>query len=188
MASHHQQHPGAALLIGGGGGVGGGGGGGALQAQLLAKKSKKPEFLVKLYRMLQFEDPTVICWDSGRIHVHDPKALGNEVLHKYFRHSKYSSFQRQLNYFGFRKTQGKGKMSACTYTNFDLSNSSLKSLLKIKRKTNTSSRHGGGGMEEYYEGEEEEEEEGMEGGGNDHEHQQMRQVLGKGGDPRFHPM
>jgi hypothetical protein len=29
------------------------------------KKSKKPEFLVKLYRMLQCEDPTVICWDNG---------------------------------------------------------------------------------------------------------------------------
>lgn len=74
----------------------------------------------------------------GRIHVHDPKALGQSVLAKYFRHSKYSSFQRQLNYFGFRKTQGKGKMSACTYTNFDLTNASLKSILKIKRKTNTS--------------------------------------------------
>ena len=83
----------------------------------------------------------------GRIHVHDPKALGQEILHKYFRHSKYSSFQRQLNYFGFRKTQGKGKMSACTYTNFELTNASLKSLLKIKRKTNTSSRNG---MDDLY--------------------------------------
>lgn len=31
----------------------------------LSKKSKKPEFLVKLYKMLQHEDPTVICWDNG---------------------------------------------------------------------------------------------------------------------------
>jgi len=142
--------------------------GGPYKKPLSPKKSKKPEFLVKLYRMLQCEDPAVICWDNGtcimmrdcdnlvgglrgrliplsfviypagRIHVHDPKVLGQSILHKYFRHSKYSSFQRQLNYFGFRKTQGKGKMSACTYTNFDLANASLKSLLKIKRKTNTS--------------------------------------------------
>ena len=35
----------------------------------------------------------------------DPTVLGAEVLHKYFRHSKYSSFQRQLNYFGFRKVR-----------------------------------------------------------------------------------
>jgi hypothetical protein len=147
-----------------GGSSGAGAGTRELQATLLAKKSKKPEFLVKLFKMLQCEDPTVICWDSGRIHVHDPKTLGNEVLHKYFRHSKYSSFQRQLNYFGFRKTQGKGKMSACTYTNFDLANSSLKGLLKIKRKTNTSSRNGGGGIEDYLDGEEDEED-GMEDGG-----------------------
>lgn len=33
------------------------------------KKSKKPEFLVKLYRMLQCEDPTVICWDNGECSV-----------------------------------------------------------------------------------------------------------------------
>jgi hypothetical protein len=44
---------------------------------------------------------------SGRIHVRNPVVLGQDILHKYFRHSKYSSFQRQLNYFGFRKTQGK---------------------------------------------------------------------------------
>jgi hypothetical protein len=80
--------------------------------------------------------------------VHDPKVLGQEILHKYFRHSKYSSFQRQLNYFGFRKTHGKGKMSACTYTNFDLTNANLKSLLKIKRKTNTATKHG---LEDPYE-------------------------------------
>jgi hypothetical protein len=79
---------------------------------------------------------------TGRIHVRNPSVLGHEILHKYFRHSKYSSFQRQLNYFGFRKTQGKGKMSACTYTNIQLHGGSLKSLLGCKRKTSSVPRAG----------------------------------------------
>lgn len=35
------------------------------QNAILSKKSKKPEFLVKLYRMLQCEDPQVISWENG---------------------------------------------------------------------------------------------------------------------------
>jgi hypothetical protein len=86
----------------------------------------------------------------GQIHVRNPTILGQSVLHKYFRHSKYSSFQRQLNYFGFRKTQGKGKMSACTYTNVQLSGGNIKSLLNVKRKSST----GTGGKGEGEGGEE----------------------------------
>ena len=78
----------------------------------------------------------------GQIHVRNPPVLGQEVLHKYFRHSKYSSFQRQLNYFGFRKTQGKGKMSACTYTNTQLSGGNIKSLLSVKRKSSIALKEG----------------------------------------------
>jgi len=93
-----------------------------------------PEFLYHLTRMLR--DPTIhhlIEWDAGRIVVHDPVRLESDVLGKYYRHSKYSSFQRQLNYFGFSKHSGKRKMSPCSYTNDDVT-TSLESLIKLRRK------------------------------------------------------
>ena len=92
-----------------------------------------PEFLYHLTRMLR--DPAshhLIEWDAGRIFVHDPIRLEAEVLGKYYRHSKYSSFQRQLNYFGFNKHSGKRKMSPCSYTNDNVTDS-LDSLIKLRR-------------------------------------------------------
>lgn len=96
------------------------------------------EFLYQLTKMLTDNNREVIEWAAGRIQVHNPHRLAEEVLHKYFRHSKYASFQRQLNYFGFRKIAGKGKMSPCAYVN-DAATEDLRSLLFIKRKTNGSS-------------------------------------------------
>eukprot|EP00814_Leptocylindrus_danicus_P007078 CAMPEP_0116038082 /NCGR_PEP_ID=MMETSP0321-20121206/22531_1 /TAXON_ID=163516 /ORGANISM="Leptocylindrus danicus var. danicus, Strain B650" /LENGTH=471 /DNA_ID=CAMNT_0003516597 /DNA_START=346 /DNA_END=1761 /DNA_ORIENTATION=- len=92
------------------------------------------EFLYQLTKMLTDDNKEIIEWVNGRIEVHDPPRLASDVLHKYFRHSKYASFQRQLNYFGFRKLAGKGKMSPCSYVNDDTT-MDLRSLLTIKRKT-----------------------------------------------------
>lgn len=68
---------------------------------------------------------------SGKIEVHNPHKLQTHVLNRYFRHSKFASFQRQLNYFGFRKLAGKGKMAPCSYVNDDTTKE-LGSLLTIK--------------------------------------------------------
>lgn len=95
------------------------------------------EFLYQLTKMLTDDNSQVIEWTAGRICVHNPQKLADTVLHKYFRHSKYASFQRQLNYFGFRKIAGKGKMSPCSYVN-DAATLDLRSLLFIKRKTSSS--------------------------------------------------
>jgi len=68
---------------------------------------------------------------SGQIEVHSPIKLESQVLQKYFRHSKFASFQRQLNYFGFRKLAGKGKMAPCSYINEGVTEE-LDSILRIK--------------------------------------------------------
>ncbi len=95
------------------------------------------EFLYQLTKMLTENNNEIVEWTNGKIRVHHPDRLEGEVLHKYFRHSKFASFQRQLNYFGFRKIAGKGKMSPCSYVN-DSATTDLRSLLRIKRKTNGS--------------------------------------------------
>jgi len=112
-----------------------------------------PEFLCHLYSMLN--DPALmglIRWivpsqdettdrgggkgGVGKIVVHNPTRLQDEVLGKYYRHSKYSSFQRQLNYFGFKKRlhgSKKGKMCPCSFVH-EMLGSSPQSLLNLKRR------------------------------------------------------
>lgn len=54
------------------------------------------EFLYQLTKMLTDDNSEIIEWVDGRIKVHYPERLESEVLHKYFRHSKFASFQRQV--------------------------------------------------------------------------------------------
>jgi len=91
------------------------------------------DFLHRLTKMLREGNESYIEWSEGKLHIHNPSKLASEVLPKYYRHSKYSSFQRQLNYFGFRKISGKGKMSACVYSN-DVTTDDVFSILSLKRK------------------------------------------------------
>jgi len=115
--------------------------------QALLPGGSVPEFLYQLTKMLT--TPThksIIEWSTitgqGRIEVHAPSKLESQILGKYFRHTKYSSFQRQLNYFGFRKIAGKGKMSPCSYIN-DNATCDIRSLLLMKRKNAGSNGSGG---------------------------------------------
>jgi hypothetical protein len=90
-----------------------------------------PDFLYQLVKMLTDDNREIIEWSNGKIEVHSPPRLANEVLHNYFRHSKFASFQRQLNYFGFRKQAGKGKMAPCSYVNEETTDD-LRSILTVK--------------------------------------------------------
>jgi len=92
-----------------------------------------PEFLFQLTKMLTDDNLEYIEWKKATIFVHDPPGLEKNLLPRYFRHSNYSSFQRQMNYFGFRKIAGKGKMAPCSYVN-EHAKEDISSLLYIKRK------------------------------------------------------
>lgn len=97
-----------------------------------------PDFLYQLTKMLTDDNREIIEWSYGKIEVHSPLRLETEVLQKYFRHNKFASFQRQLNYFGFRKQTGKGKMSPCSYVNDNLPSNDLSCLVHIKKKIHPS--------------------------------------------------
>jgi len=113
-----------------------------------------PEFIHQLFVLLH--DPTnadIITWcvpshnerdggglrGIGKIVCHNPKELQKSILGKYYRHSKYASFQRQLNYFGFKKRMHggkKSKLSPCSYIH-ELLTEDVKSLFTLKRRQHT---------------------------------------------------
>ncbi|KAG7380650.1 hypothetical protein PHYPSEUDO_006951 [Phytophthora pseudosyringae] len=75
-------------------------------------------FLCSLRRMLDTESPRILRWtpDGKAFEIHDMAAMTGYVLPKYFKHRKYASFQRQLNYFSFRKWT-KSRAVVCTFSN-----------------------------------------------------------------------
>lgn len=68
-----------------------------------------PIFLKKTYKMVDTCDPKIASWtpDGEMFVVKDPDLFASEVIPQYFDHNKFSSFARQLNFYGFRKMQAK---------------------------------------------------------------------------------
>ncbi|KAG5185196.1 HSF-type DNA-binding-domain-containing protein, partial [Tribonema minus] len=67
-----------------------------------------------LASILENESADIIGWSqSGRsFGIREMNAFKDQILPQYFKHDKFSSFQRQLNLYGFRKIV-KGNESGC---------------------------------------------------------------------------
>ncbi|CAN0319265.1 unnamed protein product, partial [Hapterophycus canaliculatus] len=65
-------------------------------------------------RVAQKESTDIVMWTSTgtAFGIRDMTSFRQDVLTCYFKHNKFSSFQRQLNLYGFRKVV-KGRESGC---------------------------------------------------------------------------
>ncbi|RLN95351.1 hypothetical protein BBJ28_00010653 [Nothophytophthora sp. Chile5] len=98
-------------------------------------KPEAPKFLLLLYEILQTESARVIRWseDGLSLQILDPVVVTEKILPKYFNHTNFHSFQRQLNYFGFRKWT-KSKTDICTFSHPYFRHNQPELLQLIKRK------------------------------------------------------
>jgi len=67
---------------------------------------RAPRFVTKTHEMISQCDPEVASWsDDGEMFiVKDQILLSSKYIPQYFGHSNFSSFDRQLNFYGFRKS------------------------------------------------------------------------------------
>ena len=101
------------------------------------KKSELPNFLLKLYNILENEEyKNIIQWgENGQFFI--IKNIHNfteKILPKYFKHKNYSSFIRQLNMYDFHKKKS-NQNEHLFYHQYFIRNQK-DSMKEIKRKSN----------------------------------------------------
>jgi len=92
----------------------------------------------RLFEILSFEDPKILSWneDGKSFSIHNTSEFTNKVLPRYFRHSKLTSFQRQLNLYGFQRIHVGPLEGAYHHIKFQKGNFSLIASMKRNvRKT-----------------------------------------------------
>mmetsp|Transcript_51014 Transcript_51014/g.122986 ORF Transcript_51014/g.122986 Transcript_51014/m.122986 type:complete len:497 (+) Transcript_51014:168-1658(+) len=113
-----------------------------------------PIFLKKTYKMIDTCDSTIASWtpDGEMFVVKDPEIFATKVIPQYFDHNKFSSFARQLNFYGFRKMQSKpirnvdfdaNTAKHVTFYNENFKRGRCDLLKKIQRSTRSGGAAGG---------------------------------------------
>ena len=101
------------------------------------KKSDCPNFLLKLYQILENEEyKDIIHWsEDGKYFIvtnlHD---FTENILPKYYKHNNYSSFIRQLNMYDFHKRKSSPNEHIFEHKNFIKDKKELLKLIKRKTK------------------------------------------------------
>jgi uncharacterized protein (UPF0305 family) len=101
------------------------------------KKSDCPNFLLKLYQILEKDEyKDIIEWgEEGTYFIvknlHD---FTEKILPKYYKHNNYSSFIRQLNMYDFHKRKSNPNEHIFEHKNFIKTKKELLKLIKRKTK------------------------------------------------------
>jgi len=79
-----------------------------------AKQHQLPMFLTKTYHMIEKCDQSIATWsvNGDNFVVKHVEKFASSVLPQYFKHSNFSSFARQLNFYGFRKLKAEPILTA----------------------------------------------------------------------------
>lgn len=100
-----------------------------------------PDFVKKLHQMLSdsSNDP-IVSWSTmgDSFIIWDMTAFSNDILPKYFRHSNFSSFVRQLNKYDFHKVKSSAKSGSSVanwqFQHTDFNKFNVNALENIRRK------------------------------------------------------
>jgi len=69
---------------------------------------------VETYHMIDRCDPTIATWsiNGDNFIIKNVECFSSKILPQYFKHSNFSSFARQLNFYGFRKLKAEPILTA----------------------------------------------------------------------------
>mmetsp|Transcript_24775 Transcript_24775/g.32367 ORF Transcript_24775/g.32367 Transcript_24775/m.32367 type:complete len:528 (+) Transcript_24775:117-1700(+) len=110
------------------------------------QKSEVSRFILQTYEIFNSKDHAEICgWgdeEGTTVVVHDVNAFQNTVLPKFFKHQNYQSFVRQLNLYGFHKTEKDPSRNVFKHPFFQRDREELMPFIKRKNSSAACDRKG----------------------------------------------